>query len=76
MLLPTGLYVGPLFSFLVFFIHTFFLIKKYAKTQGRTMLLPTGLYAGPPFCRAEAFFIFGVFGVFVVLGEEMGELLT
>jgi hypothetical protein len=38
------------------FIHTFFLIKKYAKTQGRTMLLPTGLYAGPPFCRAVAFY--------------------
>jgi hypothetical protein len=29
-------------------------MKKYSKTQGRTMLLPTILYAGPPFCRALA----------------------
>jgi hypothetical protein len=34
------------------FIHTFSLMKKYSKNQGRTMLLPTGLYAGPPFCLA------------------------
>jgi hypothetical protein len=43
------------------FIHTFFLTKKYAKTQDQTMLLPTGFYAGPPFGRAVAW-------VFIMLG--------
>ena len=44
---------------LYFFIyHTFSLMKKYAKNQGRTKLLPTGLYAGPPFCRGLAFFYY------------------
>ena len=47
------------------FIHTFFLTKKYAKTQGRTMLLPTGFYAGPPFGRAMAW-------GFVQLGRGSG----
>jgi hypothetical protein len=43
-------------------IHTFFLIKKYAKTQGRTKLLPTGLYAGPPF----SFLVFFIHTFFLI----------
>lgn len=55
------------------FIHTFFLIKKYAKTQGRTMLLHTGLYLGPPFCRAWLFFVFSFCHPELV--EGFGKLL-
>jgi hypothetical protein len=40
------------------FIHTFFLIKKYAKTQGRTMLLRSRLLRWPAVLPGRGFFIF------------------